>query len=505
MTRPEVSMSERRSGILLHITSLPSRFGIGDIGPEAYRFVDLLASAGQRCWQILPLSPTSPGAGNSPYHSMSAFAHNPLLISPECIVNEGILDAADLKPFPTFPEDHVDYEAVTAYKERLFDRAYRHFQVRGGCKYYDRFCKENAYWLNDFALFVSLSEHFRGKAWNHWPPELRERDPSALASAEEQFAENIARVMFLQCLFARQWELLRQYCRERGIVIIGDIPIYVTHNSADVWAMPEIFNLDRYGNPVTVAGVPPDYFSATGQLWGNPVYRWDVLRKRGYDWWIRRIEHNRRLVDLIRIDHFRGFAGFWEVPAREKTAMNGRWSPGPGADFFRCLLSLMPTAAIIAEDLGVITPDVEALKEQFNLPGMRVLLFAFGEGLPANPHIPHNHVPNSIVYTGTHDNNTARGWYDHEASPGDRNRLARYLGRDVSSATVHRELIRLAMSSVARTAIIPMQDLLGLGADARMNTPGTSNGNWRWRLRSDQVSHVIAADLLEMTRLFWRA
>ncbi|RPJ54237.1 MAG: 4-alpha-glucanotransferase [Methanobacteriota archaeon] len=498
-------MRERGSGLLLHVTSLPGAYGIGDFGPEAYRFADFLADTRQRYWQILPLNPTDSCCGNSPYHSISAFAGSTLLISPEGLVKEGLVGAEALEPVPRFSPARVDYPVVAAYKRRIFDRAFEVFRKKGGSRDYAAFCSENAYWLDDYALFVTLHDRFGGRVWGEWPSEIRDRDPAALAEVAETAAESIEREKYLQFLFYRQWSALRRYCAARGISFIGDIPIYVTYHSVDCWTVPEIFNFDGNKRPITVAGVPPDYFSSVGQLWGNPVYRWDVLAERGYDWWMKRIEHNLKLFDAVRIDHFRGFAGYWEVSAGEKTAVRGRWRPGPGAGFFTRLTRQFPHLSLIAEDLGVITPDVEELKEQFGFPGMKVLLFAFGENLPENPYIPHNYLPNCVVYTGTHDNNTAEGWFAGEASPGDRERLSKYIGRTLSAGQAHTELVRLAMMSVAETVIVPVQDLLGLAADARMNTPGISRGNWEWRLAPGSLTGAAAHALRTMTTCYGRA
>jgi 4-alpha-glucanotransferase len=498
-------MKRRSSGILLHITSLPSAYGIGDLGPEAYRWADFLAETRQGIWQILPLNPTDPAHGNSPYQSVSAFAGNPLLISPELMARDGFLPQSDVENLSGHQVRPIDYPAVSAGKERILAAAYERFRQGGKRHEYERFCAENASWLDDFALFTALKDHFSGTSWTEWPQEVRDRRPEVLASIKEELRHEIEKARFLQYVFFEQWHALKAYCNQRGIQVFGDIPIYVIHDSADVWANPELFVLDDERKPSIVAGVPPDYFSETGQLWGNPVYRWEVLQERGYGWWIQRVEHNLAHFDLIRIDHFRGLVGYWVVPAGESNAVNGRWVEAPAEDFLHALLRRLPQLPIIAEDLGLITPDVREIMHRFELPGMKVLLFAFGEDLPTNPYIPHNLPRNCVLYTGTHDNNTTRGWFEGEASPEIKERLFRYLGREVQAENIHRELIRLAMMSVANTIIVPMQDILGLGEEARMNRPATTEGNWRWRLSPDQLTPSLADMLRGMTDLYGRA
>ncbi|MBN1831681.1 MAG: 4-alpha-glucanotransferase [Deltaproteobacteria bacterium] len=497
-------MKRRRSGILLHLTSLPSAFGIGDMGPSAYRFVDFLAESGQTYWQILPLNPTDSLHGNSPYHSSSAFAFNPLLISPEALIQEGWLLQEDVETLEEFPPRKIDYKSVTAYRNRLFDRAFERFKSRNRVEEYDQFCSANAFWLDDFVLFSALKSHFHGQAWTEWPDELRDRHPDALQSMRKILRKEIEKEAFLQFLCFRQWGHLKDYCNGKQIQIIGDVPIYVVHDSAAVWVYPELFELDGGKRALKVAGVPPDYFSETGQLWGPPVYRWDILRKEGYHWWVQRIGHNLKLFDFLRIDHFRGFVGYWQVHASEKNAINGEWVKGPGEDFFDVILSHFPDAPIIAEDLGLITPDVHEVMNRFGFPGMKVLLFAFGQDLPTNPYAPHNHIENCVVYTGTHDNNTAKGWFEEEASPEERRRLLSYIGREFTGEEIHWELIRLAMMSVARTVIIPMQDVLGLDGNARMNRPGKKAGNWQWRLLEKELTSSLAERLSEMTHIYGR-
>jgi 4-alpha-glucanotransferase len=498
-------MKRRGSGILLHLTSLPSPFGIGDMGPWAYRFADFLSEAKQSFWQILPLNPTDADHGNSPYHSISAFACNVWLISPELLVQDGLLAESDLESSPDFPQDRLDYRAVYAYKKALFVRAYQRFQTERDSHDYERFCLENAYWLDDFALFLALKSRFNGQVWVEWPEGIRDRKPEALESLKKELMEKLEKEKFLQYIFFKQWIALKEYCNQRGIQIFGDMPIYVDYDSADLWKHPELFKLDQQKKPYVVAGVPPDYFSETGQLWGNPIYRWDMMKKNGYDWWIGRIRHNLELFDLVRIDHFRGIVAYWEVPAAENTAINGRWIEAPAMDFFNHVAKKFPYLPIIAEDLGIITPDVREVMQHFDLPGMKLLLFAFGEDLPTNPYIPHNIPKNCVAYTGTHDNNTARGWFEKEATSEDKKRLFRYLGRKVAAEELHWELIRLVMMSAADMAILPMQDLLGLGEEARMNRPATREGNWLWRLEADQLTPSLSTKLREMTQIYGRA
>ncbi len=499
-------MNKRGSGILLHITSLPSPFGVGDLGPWAYRFADFLSQTKQSYWQILPLNPTDQTSGNSPYNSNSAFAGNALLISPELLIESGFLTKKDIDAIPLFPNERCDYSSVIPYKVQLFHQAYKLFKTNKiERNTYEEFCTQNGEWLEDFALFVVMKNHFNGKAWSDWKEGLRDRNPEDLEKIRNNFYDELEREKFLQYLFFKQWFALKNYCNERGIKFIGDIPIYVNYDSVDVWTNTDIFKLDEEKKPLFSAGVPPDYFSKTGQLWGNPIYRWDVLQRTSFKWWFQRIAHNFQLFDIVRIDHFRGFVAFWEVPANEKTAINGHWVAVPAAEFFTALLEKFPTISLIAEDLGFITPDVKEIMNHFGFPGMRILLFAFGEDLPTHPYLPHNYIPNCIVYTGTHDNNTVRGWFKNETTPQDRQRLFRYLGSKVPGKHLHKALIRLAMMSIANTVIIPMQDILGLGEEARMNRPSTTMGNWEWRLLPCQLSSSHAEMLLELTYTYRRA
>jgi len=498
-------MDKRASGILLHITSLPSPYGIGDLGPEAYRFADFLAQTKQSYWQVLPLNPTNPAYGNSPYSSISAFAGNTLLISPDLLVEEGLLSREDLDPIPPFPEARCNFSEVILYKGKLLERAYQRFNQNGkGRESFEIFCSESSSWLEDFALFVVLKKHFDGKVWNQWPSELRDRNPKSLAEVKKGSHDQIEKEEFWQYLFFKQWHALRTSCRQKGVHLFGDLAIYVSLDSADVWANPGLFKLDRERRPTFVSGVPPDYFSETGQLWGNPVYRWNVLKKSNYRWWRERIAHNLDLFDVLKIDHFRGLVAYWEIPAGEKTAINGRWVKVPVKDFLDTLNQHFPRLPIVAEDLGLITPDVREVMDHFALPGMKVLLFAFGEDHPMHPYLPHTYEKNFLVYTGTHDNNTVRGWFEGEASSEDKQRLFRYLGREVPVEEIHWALIRLAMMSVARSVILPMQDVLGLGGEARMNRPSIAHGNWEWRLLPGQLTDSVSERLLDVTKTFGR-
>lgn len=498
-------MLHRSSGVLLHITSLPSRFGIGDLGPEARRFADFLAASGQRHWQILPLNPTSPTLGNSPYSSCSAFAGNPVLISPENMLSGGLLEDLDLDTLPAMPLGPTDYERAWALRHDLLGKAFQRMDSSPRLQEaFLAFCARHAHWLEDYALFIALKNHFQGNPWIHWPDPLRRRDPQAMAEFRGRFGRDLDLACFGQFVFYSQWQALREYCRERGIGLIGDIPIYVHEDSVDVWSNPGLFKLDKNLRPRMQAGVPPDYFSATGQLWGNPVYDWDRMREDGFAWWIRRIRHNTELFDLVRLDHFRGFVSFWEVPAGEKTAVRGQWAEVPTRPFMSALCRAFSPLPLIAEDLGTITDDVREVMREFSLPGMKILLFAFGPDLPTNPYTPHNHVRNCVVYTGTHDNNTVRGWFEEEADAKTRSRLEAYLGEPCDSRNVSRRLVRLAMQSVASLSILPFQDLLGLDGRSRMNIPGVADGHWTWRTAPGEISKPLAEKLLALTVLSGR-
>lgn len=498
-------MNKRRCGVLLHITSLPSPHGVGDFGDAAYKFVDFLAEARQSLWQVLPLNPTRTVFGNSPYSSYSAFAGNHVMISPDLLVRDGVLLKSDIEGHATFPLNRVDYCTVTAYKESILRAAYKNIHGKLGQIFeFQSFCNENACWIDDYALFIALKEHFQGIMWSDWPEDIRNKQEDAVRDWKEKLRDRILMEKFFQYLFFKQWFSLKKYCNTKNIQIIGDMPIYVTYDSADVWAKPEIFKLDDTKKPLFVAGVPPDYFSATGQLWGNPVYKWDILKETGYSWWLRRIEFNLKLFDIVRLDHFRGFVSYWEIPATEKTAVNGKWVNAPVQDFFNTLYKHFPSLPIIAEDLGIITPDVKEIMNTFGIPGMKVLLFAFGDDLPTNPYIPHNHTKYCIIYTGTHDNNTIKGWFKKDAGPAERKRVRQYLGRDITEDTIYREFIRLAMMSVANMVVLPMQDILGLGEESRMNFPATSENNWEWRLLPKQITPALIQELSEATVIYGR-
>lgn len=486
----------RASGILLHPTSLPGRFGIGDLGPEAYRFVDFLHAAGQGLWQILPLGPT--GFGDSPYQSFSAFAGNPLLISPELLMQDGLLDENVLEQVPAFPEHRVDYLAVARWKHTILRQAAARFFRQGPSPLFGEFeawCQQEAGWLENYALFMALKEAYNGAPWTDWDSALAQRQPAALQRARQDLQGAVRVHQFIQFIFFRQWKALREYAHAHGVRIIGDIPIFVAHNSADVWAHPELFFLDHAGQPTVVAGVPPDYFSPTGQRWGNPLYRWDRMAQDQYAWWAQRMRKTLALVDIVRVDHFRGFEAYWEVPAEEPTAIHGRWVPGPGLAFFHALEAELGPLPIIAEDLGIITPAVEQLRDACGFPGMKVLQFAFGSG-PDNPYLPHNYTtPRCVVYTGTHDNDTTAGWFA-QLPPEERAYVCRYLDSD--GTEIHWDMIRLAMLSIAEMAVVPLQDVLGLGSEARMNLPGRPHGNWTWRCPAGALTDAVAKRLRQL-------
>src|SRR5512136_140573 len=500
----------RASGVLLHPTSLPSRFGIGDLGSEAYQFADFLASTGQRLWQVLPLGPT--GYGNSPYQCLSVFAGNPLLISLEGLAADKALESTDLENAPSFPEDRVDYGAVIKFKMPLLKRSFEKFDQEAPPherNEFEDFCRQSVSWLGTYSLFMALKEAHGLSAWNTWEEDIKTREPKSLERWSKKLDHEIRYHKYQQYQFLRQWLALKKYCNGRGIRLIGDMPIFIALDSVEVWSHPEMFYLDDKGRATVVAGVPPDYFSKTGQLWGNPLYRWDVIAKDSYAWWIERFRAARNLVDIIRIDHFRGFEGYWEIPATETTAINGRWVHGPGAALFEAVQKALGTLPIIAEDLGLITPEVDALREQFGLPGMKVLQFAFGSDPEADDYRPHNYPQNCVVYTGTHDNNTTLGWFkgqdvkDTTQSKAvwekERQVALDYLGTD--GHEISWDFIRLALMSAADTAIIPMQDILGLGSEARMNIPGRTEGNWCWRFAPDMLTQQIKARLRKLTEL----
>lgn len=493
----------RSSGILCHPTSFPDRFGIGDLGKGAYDFIDWLAAAKQQLWQVLPLGPT--GYGDSPYQCFSAFAGNPLLISPEGLAWSGLLPHDVLTDVPPFPAKTVDFGWVYQHKHSLLRRSYVHFKAQATDdqrRGFAAFQEQNAGWLADYALFMAVKAHFGGGSWHAWPRDIRLRQPEALAYYRGQLADEAGYHAFLQWAFFEQWEALKKHAADKGIQIIGDVPIFVAEDSADVWANPEQFLLDAEGNPTVIAGVPPDLFSATGQRWGNPHYNWEQMRADSFQWWIARVRQTLRFVDIVRIDHFRGFEAYWEIPAAEQTAVKGRWVKAPGAELFIAIERALGKLPIIAEDLGIITPEVDALRMQFNFPGMKILQFAFG--MENNPqYLPHNFERDYIVYPGTHDNNTTVGyWREPERSEIERHNIRRYVGTDAHD--IAWDFIRLAWGSVANQAVATLQDIFSLGAEARMNFPSTSSGNWQWRYTADMLTPALAARLADLTDIFER-
>lgn len=495
-------INDRASGILLHPTSLPGPFGAGDMGANAYLFVDWLVGAGQTFWQVLPLGEIGPG--NSPYMSSSAFAGNVLLIDLHELAHQGWLEIGDLIPQPEFQHDRVDFALQGPFRLERLRRAAKHFFASGNesmHRAYTEFCLVECEWLEDYARFMTIAEQQNWQNWNLWPKALANRETQALLLLEEISAEKINFWKFCQWCFANQWMQLKKYANERGVKLIGDVPIFVAYQSADVWAHRELFELDEAGCPTVVAGVPPDYFSETGQLWGNPLYRWDVHEETGYAWWIKRLQCALSNFDQVRIDHFRGFVSYWEVPASESTAINGRWMPGPGAKLFEAFEKAFPDLPVIAEDLGVITPDVAELRDRFALPGMRILQFAFAEDR-SNYFLPHNYIPNTIAYTGTHDNDTMIGWW-HSASDKEKYFVREYLGREVID--VPWDMIAALSASVANTVIFPMQDILCLSGEHRMNYPGSIVGNWEWRFSWEQVQPWQTIKLSKMTAVNQRS
>ena len=496
---PPFPQEYRASGLLLHVTSLPSPYGIGDVGPAAISWIDRLEEAGQSWWQALPLGPT--GYGNSPYQSLSSFVGNSLLISPDWLVEDDLLRASDCQP-GSFPQTEIDYDAVIPFKYRLLETAWANF--RGGARVdlrpaYEQFCNDQAHWLEDYALFRVLKARFHDAYYLEWPVELVQRAPAALDRVRRELTDQIDQVRFAQFLLFRQGERLKAHAHGKGLGLIGDLPFFVSPDSSDVWAHPELFLLDEQRRPRFVAGVPPDYFSVQGQLWGNPIYNWDALRQSGYRWGICRLRSLLAHVDVIRLDHFRAFAAAWHVPAGAPTAQSGRWVPGPGADFFRAVQRELGTLPFIVEDLGLITPDVYALRDQFNFPGTRVLQFAF-DGHSDNPYLPDNFVTNTVVYTGTHDNPTTRGWFE-ELPDYQRQILWQVLKRQGgATGEAAPALMGLAWSSMAALAMAPLQDLLNLGKDARMNVPGRAEGNWRWRCTEEMLSDPVFKWLHDLTK-----
>jgi 4-alpha-glucanotransferase len=500
-------LSDRASGVLLHLTSLPGPHGCGDLGPEAHAFARSLAAAGQSWWQMLPVAPV--GYGNSPYSAQSAFAGEPLLISPDRLVEEGLLPRRALAEEQRLPDGRVDYVKARLLRERQLRTAFIAFARRtSDHPQFEIFCADNAAWLEDFALYSAIKRARRDLPWTEWDPDLRARDPAALDRARQALRDEIHQRRFEQFVFARHWQSLRDECRMLGVGLIGDLPIFVAHDSADVWANRDLFLLDPQGQPTVVAGVPPDYFSATGQRWGNPIYDWEKAEQTGFRWWLRRFAQTFARFDAVRLDHFIGFARDWEIPASEKTAENGRWRPAPGAKLFETL----GPAQLIAEDLGAVTPEVTALRDRFRFPGMKILQFAFGTDPQAATFLPHEYQRNCVAYTGTHDNDTAVGWFRDCGSPQrskeqcekERRAALAYLGAEGDGRDIHWRMIRGVWSSVANHTLAPAQDLLGLGTEARMNLPGTSSGNWEWRLEAPLPAQVLER-LAELTRIYGRS
>lgn len=504
----------RCSGILAHVTSLPGRFGIGDFGPCAYEFADFLSAAGQKLWQVLPLNPT--GYGDSPYQCFSAFAGNPMLISLELLRDQGVLRESDLAQAPAFAEDFVDYGPVIGFKMAILQRAAEAFFGDGSTAElaaFDNFCERTRGWLDDFALFMACKDAHHGVMWTKWDRQLRRREAGALAEFSRERAREVKAHKYWQFEFFRQWGKLKGYCRERAIRLMGDVPIYVAHDSADVWAHPELFYLDEEGVPTAVSGVPPDYFSATGQLWGNPIYRWELLAADGYSWWVERFRASLAMFDMVRLDHFRGFEAYWEVPDGETTAIHGRWVKGPGEKFLAAMQDALGDLPIVAENLGVITPEVEKLRHDFDLPGMSLLQFAFGNDPQGPSFRPHNYGRDLVAYTGGHDNDTTVGWWS-SSGVGDSTRSAEDVRKEHEFARAYLNfhddseinwvMIRAVLGSVADVAIVPLQDVLGLGSSARMNLPGTVSGNWKWRYRAGSLTGELSARLRGLVTLYDR-
>lgn len=495
---------KRSSGILLHITSLPGKFGIGDIGPNAYKFLNFLKRSGHTYWQILPVNPTDGIYQHSPYSSHSAFAGNPLLISPELLEQEGYIRLSDFSVPSEIKAEKVIFDSVENYKRQLLDTAFNTFrnQEQEDSDYL-KFCENHGQWLENYALYLALRKKYHKANWVDWPKELRDRDPEAMEAVREELKEEVDKEKFIQFIFFSQWSQFMHEAHKAGIKIFGDVPFYINHDSADCWANPEFFKLDREKQPTHVSGVPPDMFSKTGQLWGTPVYDWQELKRKEYEWWIDRLRQNLLLFDVLRIDHFRAFAAYWEVPAEEKTAIHGKWQETPGIDFFKVVKEKFPKMPFIAEDLGLLDQPVYDLMEAYRFPGMKVLQFAFGDTNRENPYLPYNHVFNSIVYTGTHDNNTTRGWF-HESGKGPRQHLEKYLGLKVSEENVHKVLHRVALQSTSAVAIVPLQDITGLGGEAKMNIPGSNSGNWSWRATAEDIPEEKAGELFALNELFGR-
>jgi 4-alpha-glucanotransferase len=496
---------ERGAGILLHITSLPSAYGIGDVGPAARNFADFLHAGKQKYWQLLPLNPTDENAGHSPYSSMSSMASNTLLISVDDLAEGDLLSKEDLKNHSRPSTDKVNYREAEKIKSKLLALAYQNFTAgKFPTHAFDRFCENESYWLDDYVTYCLLKVHHEQKGWSEWPDEFRKRDSKKLAAFKSENIDTFRFLQWKQFIFNQQWTRLKQHCHSLNIKLFGDLPFYVSHDSVDVWTSPEIFSLDKRGSMYTSAGVPPDYFNDDGQHWGMPVYRWDALKENNYAWWMQRLQRNMKYFDLLRLDHFRAFVDYWEVSAKEKTAKKGQWKPGPGASFFQAVQKQFKTLPFVAEDLGDINESVYKLRDDFQLPGMVVLQFAFGDNMAQSDYIPHHHVSNSIVYTGTHDNNTTLGWMRKDADRATLKRLVNYTQRDVYPENVHDIFAHMAYGSVSNTVILPMQDVLGLNEKSRMNTPASTTENWLWRMDKDALSKKIAKKLANWVETYGR-
>ncbi len=500
-----MNQMERSSGVLLHITSLPSKFGIGDLGPEALNFVDLLCNLNQRYWGILPLNPTNPEEGNSPYKSDSAFAGNPLLISPELLVEDELISKNEIEKWTKEPINRVNYIQASETKTAIIKKAYENFNKFHTCLKddFESFYEDNKGWLDDYALYATLRKKIK-LPWHQWPAAIRDREEIGLVQKRESLKDQVDKEKFVQFVFYKQLRNLKKCCVRKRVEIFGDLPFYVAFDSADVWANQELFKLNRQKTPSYVAGVPPDYFSKTGQLWGSPIYDWHQLKKTGYEWWLDRIRQNLMLCHKLRFDHFRGFIAYWRVPAKAQTAKSGRWIRAPTATFFRAVQENFPKMPFVAEDLGAITPPVVNAKKQLGIPGIKVLLFGFNEP-STNPNFPGNLAANSVVYTGTHDNNTVKGWFTEEATAKERKMLFQYLSREVTKEEISFELIKMAEASKSNLCIIPLQDAVGLGSEARMNNPADRNGNWEWRITSNQLKDKKLQTFGLITQEFDRA
>lgn len=495
----------RDAGILLHITSLPSAFAIGDLGPEARNFVSFLSRSKQRYWQMLPLNPVSPEQYYSPYSSVSSMAGNPLLISPELLVEDGFLKDSDLLRYRIDGKGQVDFETASHVRKELLRKAADSFFKKPRLTLaFENFCRRESYWLRDYALFQALKAHHDDIPWFEWEQEFKIRSSASLNDFSRKSSEIRKYIMWQQFIFFEQWASLKAYANSSGVSLFGDLPFYVSYDSCDVWANRDIFSVDKNGVMSGVAGVPPDYFNSNGQLWGMPTFKWDILRRQNYDWWIKRLRKNMQMYDVLRLDHFRAFASYWEVPSKESTAKRGKWKEGPGAGFFKTVKSLIGDVKFVAEDLGDIDDKVFDLRDDFGMPGMKILQFAFGDKMPESDYIPHNYTTNFIAYTGTHDNNTTVGWFTKDIKAKERKQISSYIGKTVDKKNIHMELSRSAYASVARTVILPLQDVLGLDENARMNTPATISGNWKWRLKKNMLTKSMESRLADWVSLYNR-